>query len=258
MHRPPWHVFCSLLCTCSVCLLSRGVERKRWMAIRVSCEEYQHVPYHPCLESFHRGPVYKAKTRHTQSRGPPLWYVLLGQNRGTLPPDRNHRCCCSGSTAERRRPGGIRGAPQDDPAGARRWNRWDPVGRKFPLIFMVRMLICSQHRQAPQNSQPPPPPLTALRPQISNARTMPGGSSGSSETSDVLLQLRHCHHSESSGRRRWEAARITTAPKSTLAVIGAGMDFDLCLATNRPSAFPSFCSAVNHSRPLVCVTARCV
>lgn len=157
MHRPPWHVFCSLLCTCSVCLLSRGVERKRWMAIRVSCEEYQHVPYHPCLESFHRGPVYKAKTRHTQSRGPPLWYVLLGQNRGTLPPDRNHRCCCSGSTAERRRPGGIRGAPQDDPAGARRWNRWDPVGRKFPLIFMVRMLICSQHRQAPQNSQPPPP-----------------------------------------------------------------------------------------------------
>lgn len=51
----------------------RGVERKRWMAIRVSCEEYQHVPYHPCLESFHRGPVYKGQDKtHPKPWTPPL------------------------------------------------------------------------------------------------------------------------------------------------------------------------------------------
>lgn len=116
-----------------------------------------------CLESFHRGPAYKAKTRHTQSRGPPFG-SLLGQNRGTLPPR-----CCSCSTAECRRPGGIRGAPQDDPAGARRWNHG---GTSRPEVSSEDVDLL------PTSTSPPTTYLTALRPQISNARTMDGGSSG--------------------------------------------------------------------------------
>lgn len=100
----------SMSSSCSVCLLSRGrgtlrarAREARGCAVEEKMDgDPSRMPGIPactictikCLESFHRGPVYKAKTH------PKPWTsVWFSRDRTVAPRNRNHRCCCSGSTA---------------------------------------------------------------------------------------------------------------------------------------------------------------